>query len=107
MITRYTIHMLCSKADAEGNPRRLQVTYLSAGGNNIKTPQGEPTHKVTSVCVGEACPVKAPEDAHSFIVTPNCYNEWLEKIEQVYPRSKWLEQPLETLPPSRQGKDNG
>jgi len=102
MITRYLIHMVCTKPDPEGNPRRIQITYLSAGGNNVKTPNGEPIHRITSVLVGKACPLKAPEDAHSFIVTPNSYNEWLEKIEEVYPRSKWLDEALETLPPSRQ-----
>ena len=89
MITRYVLHLTCTKDNPDGTPRRLQVVYLSAGGSNVIADNKQPTHKITTVLEGKQCPVKAPKDAHSFIVTPTSYNEWLEKVENQYPRNKW------------------
>jgi len=89
MITRYVLHLTCTKDNPNGTPRRLQVVYLSAGGSNTIIANQQPTHKITNVLEGEACPVEAPKDAHSFTVTPTSYNEWLEKVENQYPRNKW------------------
>jgi len=89
MITRYVLHLTCSKDNTDGTPRRLQVVYLSAGGSNVIADNKQPTHKITTVLEGKSCPLEAPKDAHAFIVTPTSYNEWLEKIESQYPRNKW------------------
>lgn len=89
MITRYVLHITCSKNDSDGKPRRLLLMFLSAGGNNVTTPNGDYTHKLTTVYEGENCPEQAPADAHVFIVTPTSYNEWVVKAEQMCPRSKW------------------
>jgi len=89
MITRYVLHLTCTKDNPDGTPRRLQVVYLSAGGSNVIADNKQPTHKIITVLEGKQCPVEAPKDAHSFIVTPTSYNEWLEKVENQYPRNKW------------------
>ena len=89
MITRYVLHLTCTKPDPEGNPRRIQIVYLSAGGSNVIADNRQPTHKITTVMEGDACPITPPNDAHSFIVTPTSYNDWLEKVEKQFPRSQW------------------
>lgn len=88
MITRYVLHITCSKNDSDGKPRRLLLTFLSAGGNNVTTPNGEYTHKLTHVLEGEECPEEAPTDAHTFIVTPTSYNEWVAKAERMCPNKR-------------------
>lgn len=89
MITRYVLHLVCSKDDPEGNPRRLQMVFLSAGGNNVSTENGRYTHQLVSVLEGKYCPEVPPADAHSFIVTPTSYNEWVKEAEKRHPRNQW------------------
>lgn len=88
MITRYVLHLTCTKDDAEGKPRRLMLTFLSAGGNNVKGDNGY-THKLVAVLEGEDCPVDAPKEAHTFIVTPTSYNEWVKQAEERFARHQW------------------
>ena len=89
MITRYVLHLTCSKDDPDGNPRRLQMVFLSAGGNNVPAGVNDYIHKLVSVMEGEHCPETPPDDAHAFIVTPTSYNEWIKKAEERYPRIQW------------------
>lgn len=89
MITRYVIHLTCTKPDPDGSPRRLQIVYLSAGGSNIIADNRQSTHKITTVLEGNACPVIPPTDAHSFTVTPTSYNDWLVKVEKQFSRPQW------------------
>ena len=89
MITRYVLHLTCSKDDADGKPRRLQLVFLSAGGNNIINDAREYTHRLIIVLEGDECPETAPAEAHSFIVTPTSYNEWVKEAEKRLPRKLW------------------
>ena len=89
MITRYVLHLTCSKPDPAGNPRRLQIIYLSSGGNNVVADNKQIMHKISMISENDYCPVKAPIDAHAFIVTPTSYNEWLIKVEKQFPRFQW------------------
>ena len=89
MITRYVLHLTCSKDDPDGNPRRLQMVFLSAGGNNVPAGVNDYIHKLVSVMEGKHCPETPPDDAHAFIVTPTSYNEWIKKAEERYPRIQW------------------
>lgn len=88
MITRYVL-FLTTKDDTEGKPRRMKVTYLSAGGNNVSLPNGTRTHKITAVMEGEKCPETPPDDAHVFTVTPSCYNEWIKNVRKAYAEELW------------------
>ncbi len=81
MITRYVIQIETTDTSA-GEPRRLQMTFLSAGGNNISAPNGERVHKLSVLLEGEQCPVDPPEGAHYFVVTPTSYNEWAKKVRE-------------------------
>lgn len=89
MITRYVLHLTCSKNDPEGKPRRLLLTFLSAGGNNVPAGLNGWTHKLVVAREGEYCPEVPPADAHAFIVTPTSYNEWVKKAEERLDRSEW------------------
>lgn len=89
MITRYVLHLTCSKDDPDGKPRRLQMVFLSAGGNNVPAGVNGFTHKLVSVLEGEHCPEKPADDVHAFIVTPTSYNEWIKKAEERHPRIQW------------------
>lgn len=89
MITRYVLHLTCSKDDPEGNPRRLQMVFLSAGGNNVLNDAGRNTHQMISVMEGTHCPEKPAPDVHTFIVTPTSYNEWLKIAESRVVREQW------------------
>jgi hypothetical protein len=89
MITRYVLHLTCSKDDPEGNPRRLQMVFLSAGGNNVLNDAGRNTHQLVSVLEGDKCPTTPAPDVHVFIVTPTSYNEWLKQAETRFPRAQW------------------
>ena len=89
MITRYVLHLTCSKNDPDGNPRRLQMVFLSAVGNNVPAGVNDYIHKLISVVEGKHCPETPPDDAHAFIVTPTSYNEWIKKAEERHPRTQW------------------
>jgi len=88
MITRYVLHLV-TKNLPNGQPRRMTLIYLSSGGNNVTTPQGGQTHRLTSVLEGKHCPTTPPADAHAFRITPTSYNEWLAKAEALLPRTSW------------------
>jgi hypothetical protein len=89
MVTRYVLHLTCSKDDPNGNPRRLQLVFLSAGGNNLINDAKQYIHRLITVLEGDNCPETASADAHSFIVTPTSFNEWVKEAEARLPRSQW------------------
>ena len=86
MITRYVLCIECTKRAS--TTKRLLLTYLANGGNNIKIGGQKDNHILTTVAIGEA-KNKAPDDAHVFTVTPSSYNEWLGKIELIVPKKDW------------------
>lgn len=88
MITRYVL-FLTTKDDTEGNPRRMKVTYLSAGGNNVAKPDGTRTHKIVAVSEGKDCPETPPDDAHVLAVTASCYNDWVKNVRKMFAQELW------------------
>lgn len=89
MITRYVLHLTCSKDNPDGTPRRMMLVFLSAGGNNVSAGVNGYTHRLIVVHEGDYCKETPPNDAHAFVVTPTSYNEWVKKAEARLDRAEW------------------